>query len=66
MKVFEVEEVLDDDELETRRPLRIKVWADCCKIETVPNVNRSRFLADNQVVAEIDGLVQIKEVETND
>ena len=55
--------MLDADELETRRPLRIKVWADCCKSETAPNVNRSRFLRDNQVVAEIDGLVQVKEVE---
>ena len=66
MRMFEVEEVLDDDELETRRSLQIKIWADCYRCEIAPNVNRSRFLVDNQVVAEIDGLVQVKEVVIND
>ena len=55
MKVFNLEAAIYDEDDVDREPLRIRIWADHCKVEQGPT-HRTLFLtADNKVVAEIRG-----------
>ena len=63
MKIFHLEADMPYEHDTDSEPLRISIWADCCKIEQGLE-HRMLFLTENsRVVAEIQGQASLVTVE---